>query len=577
MIHVCIGKNRFRTLLDSGAQFSLVSDEFLNLCDETLIKETTTRQVPLVSASGHRLKVTKTVKIRITLEKVRMYHSFYVVENLGHDMILGVDFLNERKAVLDFENDLLKIGKVFFPLARKTNTTLDEVNLVRLSEDVHIYPRTSAQLKCHTSKRKGAGNEFVLTQMTTSPCFEDEPGILLPNAVVRTSKNKHVPWAIVNETGKHFFFRKGQVLGKATKVEIRETECNINTVDASVSPEAVSDADKLKLFDLSHVPVEQKENLISVLKANIDVFVTKDSELTQTHVTEMVINTQGHLPIRQRPYRVPLTQRPVLEKHIDQMLEAGIIRRSNSPWLSPVIVVPKKDGSQRICIDFRKLNAITVIPAPSIPNAEDILYSLGNSKFRTSLDLKSGFWQVPIREQDKEETAFGTDAGLFEWNSMPFGLSSSPSVFQNLINAVLGDVRKFALAFIDDIIVFSDTFEEHLEHLNIVFEKLRQANLRLKISKCEFLKKKLQYLGHVISDQGISVDPHKVDVITKMQPPRTIREVRGFIGMSSYYRKYVPNFSEIARPLIALTRKNVRFEWNDAAQTAFETLKEKLT
>ena len=218
-----------------------------------------------------------------------------------------------------------------------------------------------------------------------------------------------------------------------------------------------------------------------------------------------------------------------------------------------------------------------MIPAPSIPNAEDILYSLGNSKFRTSLDLKSGFWQVTIREQDKEKTAFGTDAGLFEWNSMPFGLSSSPSVFQNLINAVLGDVRKFALAFIDDIIVFSDTFEEHLEHLNIVFEKLRQANLRLKISKCEFLKKKLQYLGHVISDQGISVDPHKVDVITKMQPPRTIREVRGFIGMSSYYRKYVPNFSEIARPLIALRRKNVRFEWNDAAQTAFETLKEKLT
>ena len=140
-----------------------------------------------------------------------------------------------------------------------------------------------------------------------------------------------------------------------------------------------------------------------MLKANIDVFVTKDSELTQTHMTEMVINTQDHPPIRQRPYRVPLAQRPVLEGHINRMLKAGIIRRSNSPWLSPVIVVPKKDGSQRICIDFRKLNAITVIPAPSIPNAEDTLCSLGKSKFKTSLDLKAGFWQVPIREEDREK------------------------------------------------------------------------------------------------------------------------------------------------------------------------------
>ena len=156
--------------------------------------------------------------------------------------------------------------------------------------------------------------------------------------------------------------------------------------------------------------------------------------------------------------------------------------------MAPVILVPKKDGSLRLCVDYRKLNAVTIRPAANMPAADDIFFALGKSKFRSALDLKQGFWQIPINEADKEKTAFGTDGGTYSFEKMAFGLSGSPAVFQNCMNAVLGDVREFALAFVDDIIVFSETFDDHIGHLEEVFERLRKANLRPKIAKCEFVK-----------------------------------------------------------------------------------------
>ena len=364
------------------------------------------------------------------------------------------------------------------------------------------------------------------------------------------------------------------MLGTATKYIESDQQANVSSISAEQKPE--DPADVLATFNLDHVPEDKRESLTALLKKNIDLFVQKNAELTQTNVTEMRINTQDHLPSYQAPRRPPLTMRPILEKQVQEMLDAKIIRRSNSPWLSPVLMVPKKDGSYRLCVDFRKVNAITVRPAASIPSAEDIFYALGKSKYRTSLDMKQGFWQIPIREEDKEKTAFGTDAGIFEFNTMAFGLTGAPAVFQNCMNAVLGDIRHCALAFVDDIIVFSETYDDHLKHLQEVFDRLRKANLKLKISKCDFIKKKLNYLGHIISDEGISVDPEKVSVMKNLKPPENIRDVRSFLGMTSYYRKYVPNFSKIAKPLTALTRKNARFKWSDEAQTAFETLKEAL-
>ena len=506
-----------------------------------------------------------------------MYHDFVVVKDFKHDMILGVDFLNDRKAILDFDSQTMIIKNSVYPLKTKPESKKPEINLVRLAEDIDVFPRSDIQVKCFISKKKQAGENFVVSQLASSPCFEDEPGILLPNALVKVSKNKHIPWAIVNETGRYIHYKKGQVIGTATKYDEKEEKPNISAVTKTEEKQPTeSPSDILSTFNIGHISNDRREALITVLEKNLDMFVQNDVELTSTNVTEMRINTENHPPSYQPPRRPPLAHRHMLEEQVQEMLKAKVIRRSNSPWMSPVLLVPKKDGSMRFCVDFRKINAITIKPAASIPSAEDIFYSLGKSKFRTSLDMKQGFWQIPIREEDKEKTAFGTASGVFEYNQMPYGLSSSPAVFQNCMNAVLGDIRHFALAFVDDIIVFSETFEDHLKHLQEVFDRLRKANLKLKISKCDFVKKELNYLGHIISDDGISVDPEKVSAIKNLMPPKNVRDVRSLLGMMSYYRKFVPNFSKIAKPLTALTKKNAHFKWSPEAQAAFDYLKASL-
>ena len=228
------------------------------------------------------------------------------------------------------------------------------------------------------------------------------------------------------------------------------------------------------------------------------------------------------------------------------------------------------------CTDFRKLNQITKTSSWPLPVIDDMLAVLGKAKYFTTLDLKSGYWQIPLREEDKEKTAFGCHRGLFEYNVLPFGLTNGLSTFQQLISMVLNELGDFSMAYLD-IIIFSPTLEDHMRHINKVFECLREHNLKLKLSKCKFIQDETQYLGFIINKDGITTDPEKVRVIKGMSPPTTVKGVRSFIGMCSYYRRLIPNFSEIAKPIIKLTKKFAKFDWNKCCQTAFDLLKKLLT
>ena len=323
----------------------------------------------------------ETVKIRITLGKTRMYHQFIVVKGFKHDMILGIDFLNTRKAVLDFENQVLIIGNIIRPLMQKAGQGKKEISLVRLAEDIDIFPRSDLQIKCFIARKKQPGENFVVSQLPSSPCFENEPGVLLPNAIVKVSKNRHIPWALANETGRYLHLRKRQVIGTAVKFEEQETEPNISTIQSEPKEQNKdTPEEKLTAFNLDHIQEYQQKTLKDALFRNIDIFVHRDTDLTTTNVTEMRINTGNHPPTYQQPRRPPLVYRSELERQIQEMLDANVIRRSNSPWMSPVILVPKKDGSIRLCVDFRKLNAVTVRTAASMPSADDIFFALGKSK-----------------------------------------------------------------------------------------------------------------------------------------------------------------------------------------------------
>ena len=258
---------------------------------------------------------------------------------------------------------------------------------------------------------------------------------------------------------------------------------------------------------------------------------------------------------------------------VQQMLCRGVIRPSNSPWASPVVMVKKKDGSLRFCVDFRQLNAATVKDAHPIPRIDDLLYALHGTRWFSSLDLKSGYWQVPIQERDKEKTAFRTSSGqLFEFNQVPFGLCNAPATFSRLMDRVLAGLHWETCLF-----YFAATWEEHLDRLRQVFERLRHAKLKLGADKCTFAAREVSYLGHRVTEEGLLPDPFLLAAIREISPPKNATEVRSFVGLAGYYRCYVKNFAAIAGPLHALTRMDVVFHLSPDCQDTFDRLKTLLT
>ena len=264
---------------------------------------------------------------------------------------------------------------------------------------------------------------------------------------------------------------------------------------------------------------------------------------------------------------------------VQQMLASDAIRPSNSPWASPVVMVRKKDGSLHFCVDFRPLNAATVKDAHRLPRIDDLLDALHGARWFSTLNLKSGYWQVPITECDKAKTAFRTSSGqLYEFNQVPFGICNAPATFSRLMDRVLSGLHwEMCLFYLDDIIVFSSTWEEHLARLRQVFERLRHANLKLGAEKCTFAAKEVSYLGHRVTEEGLLPDSSLLAAIQEIPPPKTATEVLSFLGLAGYYRRYVKNFAAIAGPLHALIRKDAVFHWSPECQTAFDKLKTLLT
>ena len=274
-----------------------------------------------------------------------------------------------------------------------------------------------------------------------------------------------------------------------------------------------------------------------------------------------------------------------VKAHIQEMLDLGAIRPSNSPWASAIVLVRKKDGRLRFCIDLRRLNNRTVKDAYSLPRIESILDSLGGAQIFTTLDLKAGYWQVEMAEECKAYTAFTCGPlGFYECDTMPFGATNAPATFQRLMHDCLGDLNmNWCIVYLDDIIIFSDTKEEHIKRLEAVFQKLMAAGLKLKPTKCFFFRDEIEYLGHVVSGKGISTNPKKIEAVTKWPTPKTVYDVRSFLGFVGYYRRFIKNFSKITKPIREVitglenqskrAAKKTYIEWTDIADSAFETLK----
>jgi hypothetical protein len=279
-----------------------------------------------------------------------------------------------------------------------------------------------------------------------------------------------------------------------------------------------------------------------------------------------------------RPYRYNPAQKGEIESQIQDMLSKGWIQPSCSPYSSPVLLVRKKTGDWRLCVDYRRLNALTVKNKYPLPIVEELLEELQGASWFTTLDLCSGFHQIRIAPGDEEKTAFQTHSGHYEYRVMPYGVTGGPATFQGIMNTILASLlRKCAVVFIDDILIYSKTWSEHLEHIQAVLSLLLQHQFQVKMSKCTFAKQQLCYLGHIVSSKGVATDPTKIQIIQKWPKPENVKDLRSFLGMAGYYRRFVSHFGLLAKPLTNLLKKGIMFIWTSETESAFQALKQALT
>lgn len=360
-----------------------------------------------------------------------------------------------------------------------------------------------------------------------------------------------------------------QCVSYSTKVNDKE----------ELTEESLWSASKDKFKIDQELSVERKEEVLRVLRANLKAFSKDRTDVGYCDLVVHEIDTGSHRPIKLKPYKLSYAEEKEAHRQIMELVESGRVVKCNSPWAFPVIMVVKKDGvNLRMCVDYRGLNKLTKPWSYPLPYIQDVLERLGKSTYFSVCDVMAGFWNVPIKEADREKTAFVTRGGQWMYKVMPFGLTNAPATFQSLMNTLFDRnvFQDFLEIFIDDLCIHHLEWSGFLDALGMVLKKLGDSGLKLVPEKCKFGYRSVGYLGHIVSREGTSPDPAKVEGALSLLPPTTVTEVRAFLGLVGYYRRFIHSYSQIARPLNQLTQKGEPFVWSKERQAAFEKLKEKL-
>ena len=421
------------------------------------------------------------------------------------------------------------------------------INRVSIAKTIRIPPKhngvISVSIKGHDIKTPTAcfiGSQYVDTE------------VRLIDGVHDISHNATLQILVINNSNQHVNFQKGMKIGHLEPPIDDLTQIPINSATTQrMLPETVKpDSFTPPKYQLDLTIQQQLDKLLGTFK---DQFAKDETTIGITPLTQMSIDTGDSDPVSQKPYPIAMKHYNWVKEEIDKLLEAGVIRNSLSSWLAPIIVVPKGDGGKCLLIDYRALNKVMRKFVRPMPEVEDIFSQLNGAKYFSTLDLRAGYHHIGLTTDWIPKTAFTSPFGKYEYVKVSFGLAQAPAYFQELMTGVLKDLP-FAMAYLDDIIIYSSTPEENLQHVKTVFEKLRHAKLSMKLSKCHFFAKEIQYLGHILGMEEIKPVPAKTEAIKAMHPPVNPKQVHAFLGLVGYYRKFIKNFTKIAKPLTMLTR-----------------------
>ena len=492
-------------------------------------------------------------------------YDFLVAELDDLDCVIGTDFLEDFDVSIKFGKGFMSIGKYKIKLEQYK---IDRVCRIRVTETITIPPDKEMSVKGSVDSHLDKGTCLVES-------FQNlfKKGLMMSRSIVNAEQTI-VPLSFINFTDEGVRIRKdtsASLQGASIVSPLKsdsEDECT-QTVPDHLKP-LLDEASE----NLSNLKIEKVKILLSEFR---DVFADGSGKLGQTSLTEHTIDVRDAHPIKIPPYRVPFAQKNIIKDEIAKMLEQDIIEPSNSLWAAPVVLVTKSDKSIRFCVNYRKLNSVTRKDAYPLPKINESLDTLSSSKYFCTLDLASGYWQIPMAENHKQNTAFSTHLGLHKFKVIPFGFMNAPATFKRLIEKVLFGLQwEKCLYYLDNIIVFGRTFEETFQNLKLVLCRFREAILTLKPKKCHLLKKSVQCLGHTVSEDGTCCSPDKVNAVLNWPVPTTKTELRSFLGLINYYRRYFKDLATIAYPLTRLTQKKRSFSWDDDCQKSFETLKQLL-
>ena len=591
------------TVLDTGAGPNFIREDELPSGYAEQLKNGPVPSVCDANRNPVRIKGTVDLLVRMGEHLARV--KFNVCERLAAGVVLGCDYLDRfveaiypRRKTVELVNGQT-VPIVRRPLARPpTQPPLPASQeygkeggrttpKVRVATPVKLEPGTQTFVTV-TTKRHG------LMVLQPSEKLYQTNQVIASNGVVQVEPDKPFRILLANFGQAPYTLCKGQVVGTLlphptalipTRMQwndllgLTEEEATRHFVVEPTPGEETNKENTLEVkcandLDLSHVEPRYRERLRTILRKYDTLWSGELGEISATeHRIQLLPGTR---PISQQPYRAGPNAREFVAKEVDRMLRAGVVEPSDSPWASPVVLAPKKDGSLRFCIDYRRLNAVTKRDSYPLPRMDEYIDSLGEANVFTTLDANSGYWQVPVAREDRSKTAFVCHSGLYQFLRMPFGLKNAPATFQRTLDVVLSPFKwKSCLVYLDDVIIFSKDEESHLRHLDEVLHALQLAGVTLKLAKCNFFTDTVHYLGHVIRPGTLSIDEVVTKALREVAIPTTQTELRSFLGLCNVYRRFVRNYTDIAAPLNRLLRKGqpVKLEpFGEPETQAFKTL-----